>query len=133
MVKVVKTLMTLRGVTQAELSRGAGISMTAMSRYLNETTELRGDSLVRVLSFLGADIDFLVKREINKALGNEEDSHIGDDVRVLLQSLDAISRRTILDTMISTAKKNQTPEVKNASSRIKRFRDSIQTVRRQSC
>lgn len=133
MVKVVRTLMTLRGVTQAELSRGAGISMTALSRYLNEATELRGESLVSVLKALGADVDTLVKREINKALGNEDEGSIGEDVKVLLQNLDPISRRTILDTLISSSQKNQKPEMKNAVSRIKRYRNSIQTVRRMSC
>lgn len=107
--------------------------MTALSRYLNEATELRGESLVSVLKALGADVDTLVKREINKALGNEDEGSIGEDVKVLLQNLDPISRRTILDTLISSSQKNQKPEMKNAVSRIKRYRNSIQTVRRMSC
>jgi transcriptional regulator with XRE-family HTH domain len=133
MVKIVRTLMTLRGVTQSQLANHTGISMTAISRYLNDTSELRSDSLIKILQFLGADIDFLVKREINKALGNHDESSIEEDLRILLLNLDSISKRTMLDTLISSNKKNSTPEIKTAISRVKKYRDSIQTVRRMSC
>lgn len=133
MVKQVKTLMALRGVNQSELSRRAGISVAAVSRFLKEETELRSDSLVKILDILGADIDSLVSREITKALGNEDELSVGEDFKFLLDKSDPITRRTIADTLIGSFKTPKSPELKSRITRIKRYRESIKTVRRTSC
>lgn len=132
MVKVVKTLMTLRGVTQAEVAAATGVTQATLSRYLNEASELRAEHLFKVLKYLGADIDGLVKREINKALGIDDEESLGEDIRVILQSMNPISRRTVVDAILASSK-GQTPESKIAINRIKKFRDSINTVGRVSC
>lgn len=133
MVTLVKTLMALRGTSQSELSKHTGISVTSLSRYLNEVSELRGDALIKVLNYLGADVQSSVKRVINKALGNEEDITIGDDIRLLLEHASPIARKTIADTLISSFKNEKNPDMKNRIHRLKKYKDSIKTVRRMPC
>lgn len=133
MVALVKMLMTARGLNQVEVARNTGVSATAISRYLNESSDLRSDALVKVLNYLGADIDSLVKKEINKVMGVEEDNSLGDDIRYLLDQASPISRKTITDTLIASFKNDKNPDTKIRISKLKKYRDSIKTVRRSAC
>lgn len=133
MVALVKMLMTARGLNQVEVARNTGVSATAISRYLNESSDLRSDALVKVLNYLGADIDSLVKKEINKVMSVEEDNSLGDDIRYLLDQASPISRKTITDTLIASFKNDKNPDTKIRISKLKKYRDSIKTVRRSAC
>lgn len=125
--------MNLRGTSQSELSKNTGVSITALSRYLNGVTELRGDALMKVLSYLGADVDLTVKRVINKALGNEDEITIGEDIRFLLDQASPITRKTVTDTLISSFRNEKNPDMKSRIHRLKKYKDSIKTVRRMPC
>ena len=133
MVALVKMLMTARGLNQVEIARNTGVSATAISRYLNETSDLRSDALVKVLNYLGADVDLLMKREINKVLGTEQDPSPGEDIRYLLDQASPITRKTITDTLISSFKNDKNPDTKIRITKLKKYRDSIRTVRRSVC
>lgn len=125
--------MTLRGVSQADLSRQTGVSVTALSRYFNEATELRSQSFVKLLQFLGANVDDLIKKEINTVIGNDDASSIGEDIRFLLEQSSPITRKTITDTLISSLKNDKNPDTRNRIQRLKKYKDSIKTVRRVTC
>lgn len=125
--------MTLRGVSQADLSRQTGVSVTALSRYFNEATELRSESFVKLLQFLGANVDDLIKKEINTVIGNDDASSIGEDIRFLLEQSSPITRKTITDTLISSLKNDKNPDTRNRIQRLKKYKDSIKTVRRVTC
>lgn len=133
MVALVKMLMTARGLNQVEVARNTGVSATAISRYLNETSDLRSDALIKVLNYLGADVDSLMKREINKVLGAEQDPSLGEDIRYLLDQASPITRKTITDTLISSFKNDKNPDTKIRIMKLKKYRDSIRTVRRSAC
>ncbi|MBS1972624.1 MAG: helix-turn-helix domain-containing protein [Bdellovibrionales bacterium] len=133
MVTLVKTLMTLRGVNQTELSKQTGVSVTAISRFLNNSSELRSEAMLNILSSLGADVTSVVKKEISKALGDEDDLSIGEDIRFLLEQTAPITRKTITDTLIANFRNDKNPDTKNRIKRLRKYRDSIKTVRRQPC
>lgn len=133
MVTLVKTLMTLRGVNQTELSKQTGVSVTAISRFLNNSSELRSEAMLKILSTLGADVTSVVKKEISKALGDEDDLSIGEDIRFLLEQTSPITRKTIADTLIANFRNDKNPDTKNRIKRLRKYRDSIKTVRRQPC
>lgn len=133
MVALVKMLMTARGLNQVDVARNTGVSATAISRYLNESSDLRSDALIKVLNYLGADIDSLMKREINKALGNQDELSLGEDIRFLLEQSSPITRKTVTDSLIASFKNLKSPDTKNRVQRLKKYSDSIKTVRRQSC
>lgn len=130
MVSLIKTLMTLRGVNQAEIAKKSGVSSAALSRYFNESSELRSSALVKLLDTLGADVDRLVKNEINKIIGYDEVLSVGDDIRFLLDKANPITRKMIADTLIASFKTEKGQDTKNRILRLKKYRDSIKTVRR---
>jgi len=132
LVTLVKTLMTLRGVNQSDLSKETGVSVTTISRFLNGSTELKSEALLKILSSLGTDVNSIVKSEINKALGNADDLSIGDDIRYLMEQASPIARKTIAETIISSFKNDKSTDTKNRILRIKKYKDSIKTVRRLS-
>ncbi|GEM_PF-4739491 len=133
MVALVKTLMSLRGFNQTELAKQTGVSVTAISRFLSGASELRSVAMLKILSSLGTDVDSMIKREINKALGNEDEFSIGEDIRFLLDQAPPITRKTMADTLISSLKNDKKADTKYRILRLKKYRDSIQTVRRHSC
>lgn len=133
MVALVRMLMSARGLNQVEIARHTGVSATAISRYLNETSELRADALIKILNFLGADINAIVKKEIGRALGNSEELPIGEDIQFLLSQSSPIVRKTVTDSLISSFKNLKSPDTKNRIQRLKKYSESIKTVRRGTC
>ncbi len=132
MINLVKTLMTLRGVNQSDLSKRTGVSVTAISRYLNENSEIRSEALIRILSALGTDVDAMLKSDINRVIGQDDDKSIGDDIRFLMEKASPIARKTIAETLISSFKNDKSSDTKSRLQRIKRYKESIKTVRRLS-
>jgi transcriptional regulator with XRE-family HTH domain len=130
LVKVLKTLMSLRGLTQVEVAKSAGISRAALVRYLSGDSELQSDSLHRVLAVMGVNVEAFLMREVAKALGADEGYSIGEDLNAILQNAKPIERRTIVDFLVARLKGNNSPETKTRLARIKRFAESIETVRR---
>lgn len=133
MLALVKTLMSLRGVNQSELARQTGVSVGAISRFLSGSSDLRSDSMFKILATLGTNVDSMVKREINKTIGHEDEYSIGEDIRFLLEQASPIARKMIADTLITSLKNNKSLDTKQRILRLKKYRDSIKTVRRQSC
>lgn len=133
LVTLVKTLMSLRGINQTELSKSTGVSVTAISRFLNGNSDLRSDAMLKILSALGTDVGTVMKREINKALGQEDDLSIGEDIRFLLEQSQPITRKTVTDTLIASFKNDKNSDTKQRIARLKKYRESIKTVRRLSC
>lgn len=133
MVTLVKTLMNLHNVSQTELANKSGVSQTVISRYLNETSELRASSLIKMLEVLGVDLEIAMKKAINKSLGQEDELTIGEDIQVLLNQATPIARKTISDTIITSFKNSKSPETKTRILRIKKYRDTIKTVGRIVC
>lgn len=133
MVALVKMLMTARGLNQVDVARNTGVSATAISRYLNDSSDLRADALIKVLNYLGADIDSLMKKEISRVLGTADNITIGEDISYLLEQSSPITRKTIADTLITSFKNNKSSDTKVRVTNLKKYRDSIKTVRRTVC
>ena len=133
MVTLVKTLMTLRGLNQTDLAKHSGISDTAISRFFNQESNMRSEAMFKILSSLGADVSAIMKREIDKSLGREVEFSIGEDIRILINHIPPIARKTITDTLIASLKNDKNLDIKHRIDRLKKYRDSIKTVRRLSC
>ena len=130
---LIKTLMSLQNISQAELSRKSGISTTVLCRYLSGMTDLRSDSLIKVLKVLDIDLELVLKSAINKSLGQEDANSIGEDIQKLLSQASPLMRKTISDTIITSFKNEKSTETKTRILRIKKYRDSIKTVGRVVC
>ncbi|MBL7557611.1 MAG: helix-turn-helix domain-containing protein [Bdellovibrionaceae bacterium] len=130
---LVRTLMNLKGVTQAELAKSSDVSVAALSRFLNGSSELRSNSFIRMLSVLGLNISEVLKKEVSKTMGSEGESSIEEDFKVLLERVSPLERKTISDTLIASLKNEKDPDTVSRINRVKKYRDSIKTVRRKVC
>lgn len=133
MVTLVKTLMTLKGVSQTDISNQTGVSVAAISRFMNGASELRSEALFKILSVLGTDVNYMIKKEINQVIGNNVDISIGEDIKALIEKSSPLNKKTITDTIIASFKNEKDPDTLNRILRIKKYRDSIKTVRRATC
>ena len=133
MVNLVKALMSLRGFNQKELAKKTGVTVSVVSRFLRHETEIQTESLHKMLAALGVDVEKLVQRELTKALGAMDGQSLGEDIGFLIERADPITRKTILETLISSFKSDKSPEFKSRISRVKQFRDTIKTVGRMPC
>lgn len=129
-VTLIRTLMSLRDVNQSKLAKDTGVSVTAISRYLNGTSEVGSDKLVKILSALEIDLDSVVRSDINRALGNEDEFSVGEDIKFLLDKASPITRKTIAETIITSFKNDKSTDTKSRVLRIKKYKDSIKTVGR---
>ena len=127
---LVKALMVLRGVNQSELSKKSGVSMTAISRFLNEESQLRSDAFLKILASLGADLDTVLKVEIKRALSNSDDYSPADDIKILLDKATPKARNTILDAIISSFNNDESVDTRSRLQRIKKYHDSINAINR---
>lgn len=132
-VKLINTLMTLRKIKPADLAKKTKVSKASISKFLNQKSDLRAEALIKILAVLGTDFDSIMMTEINNALGQGKEQSIGEDIRYLLENADPITRKTITDTLIASFKSEKNFEIKSRLQRVKRFKDSIKTVRRVSC
>lgn len=132
-VKLINTLMTLRKIKPADMAKKTKVSKASISKFLNQKSDLRAEALIKILAALGTDFDSIMMSEINNALGQGKEQSIGEDIRYLLENADPITRKTITDTLIASFKSEKNFEIKSRLQRVKRFKDSIKTVRRISC
>jgi transcriptional regulator with XRE-family HTH domain len=124
--------MNLRGINQHNLAIRSGVSKTALSRFLSGSSDIRSDSLIKLMSALGTDLESHLKKEISKSISGFEDQCVGEDIKSVLHGMDAISKKTLVDSVVSHGKSSKAAEVKSAIQRLKKYRDGIKTVRRLS-
>lgn len=132
-VKLINTLMSLRKIKPAELAKRTNVSKASLSKFLNQKSDLRAEALIKILSALGTDFDSIMMTEINNALGQGKQESIGEDIRFLMENADPITRKTIADTLIASFKSEKNHEIKSRLQRVRRFKETIKTVRRVPC
>lgn len=132
MVNLVKTLMSLRGFNQSELARHSGVSFAAISRFLNDHTDIRSEALVKILATLGTDLNLILKEEVSKSLGNTHNSSLGEDLTAMIENSRPITRKTLTDTIIACFKNDKNAIIQARLSKLRSYRDSIQTVKRRT-
>lgn len=101
--KMIDTLIRVRKLTQTEISEQTGISQSNLSKFLNTDCELRSNNLTNLLLVLGIDLKNEIQKQINITIGVQEKEHhtIGAAVETLLNDIDPITARTIIETLSS--------------------------------
>lgn len=113
-------LMRQRGLKQSEVSEQIKINKTNLGKYLRGLSDIRSDSLLRLLKLIGIDIDEDLNLKIREHLeGIRLKKNYGHDIEHVLNSLDKLDRKTILETIISRGKEAGLEE----SDSIKRLQE----------
>ena len=110
-----KVLIRAKDYTLTRLAKESGIGVSRLSQYLAKMSDLRGDSLTKVLKCLDIDVESLVTKQVSSQLGlTEEANHWSDDLVYVLENLSKLERKTILENVIARGKRLPGDRAKSA-------------------
>ncbi len=92
-------LAKLKGLTQEEIAKSCQMSRISVNRFFRNHTEIRAGDLGSMLQTLGIDLENLIDKTIEKQMNghNGKDDPIYYDVATIMQGLDDLTRKTLLD------------------------------------
>lgn len=71
---LMKAQMSLRGMTQAQVSRESGIGTSQLSRIFNGTKSMEFDEIQDICRAIGADVQAVITRGIQMASQSDPDN-----------------------------------------------------------
>ena len=97
--KKLAVLAKLKGLTQEQIAKSCAMSRISVNRFFRSHTEIRASDLGALLCTLGIDLEHQIDRAIEKQMNgsNNVDDPIYYDITTVLQGLDDLTRRTLLD------------------------------------
>ncbi|MEO0337219.1 MAG: helix-turn-helix transcriptional regulator, partial [Pseudomonadota bacterium] len=120
-----KVLIRAKDFTLTKLANESGIGVSRLSQYLAKKSDLRGDSLTKVLKCLDIDLEALVTKKVSLQLGiAEEHTDWSDDMAYILENLSKLERKTILENVIARGKGLPEQRAKEAVERLKAQRQN---------
>lgn len=92
-------LAKLRGLTQEQIANRCKISRISVNRFFRERTEIRAGDFQMLLKTVGIDLDAIIDRAIERQLHGTtiNDDPIHMDIATILNGLDDLTRRTLLE------------------------------------
>lgn len=92
-------LAKLKGMTQEQIAKECQMSRISVNRFFRQHTEIRAGDLASLLGILGVDLAALIDRAIEKQMNGSQtvDDPLYFDVATILQGLDELTRKTLLD------------------------------------
>lgn len=82
--KVVKVLFDLNLLKQKDAATSAGIPLSTLNKFLNNSTTLNTDQLVRLLNLLGINLCEVLRSTIDKELNPDKASALYDIENVIV-------------------------------------------------
>lgn len=120
-----KVLIKAKDYTLTKLAKESGIGVSRLSQYLAKKSDLRGDSLTKVLKCLDIDLESLVTKKVSAQLGlSDEPTHWSDDLAYVLENLSKLERKTILENVIARGKSLQGERAEEALASLKAQRQN---------
>lgn len=100
-----KVLMRAKNMNLSQIAQDSGVNISRLSQYLSKKSDLRSESLIKVLKALGIDIERTVSKsifaEVEKRQPIQSDDTAADDLYAVFAALPRIEKKTILETLIS--------------------------------
>lgn len=126
------TLLSLKGISQAEVSERGQVDRSNLNRYLRGRSDIRTDSFVKVLKVLGIDIDSLLNSEIKIELGEglRTQNQLGKHVENIFRYLDPLVVKTVLETIIAKGRRSSSPEVLASVEKLREYCSNVSTTGR---
>jgi transcriptional regulator with XRE-family HTH domain len=98
--KKLAVLAKLKGLTQEQIAKSCQMSRISVNRFFRSHTEIRAGDLGSLLGTLGINLESLIDRAIEKQMnggGQTAEDPIYYDVATIMQGLDELTRKTLLD------------------------------------
>ena len=117
--ELVRALINLADMNASDIATTADLTPSTVSRYLNAKTDIKSESLLKILKCLGIDLGQILRKELlNKLNGRSIVSRGDDDLLLVMQTLNEIDQKTILNTIIDALPSTAGMEAKEASGRL---------------
>lgn len=119
-------LLGLRGISQSQISEEGGVNKSSLSRFFRGETDIRSKQLIRVLNSIGVDLHQILNQKIDEKLGKEKlITNIGSELETIIQNLDDLMAHTILETIISKAKRVKKTDLKKEIKNLEEYRKNL--------
>ncbi len=119
-------LLGLHGISQSDISNEGGVNKSSLSRFFRGETDLRSKQLIKLLGTIGIDLHQIVNQKIDEKLGKEKPvAHIGGELETIIQNLDDLVAHTILETIISKAKREKKADLKKEIKNLEEYRRTL--------
>ena len=128
-------MMGTRDCSVTRLAQDLDVSRRSLSGYFSGKKDLKAETLVRILDYLGMDLRKMAyKKVLLEMQGVSDDPELQSDLGILLHSLSPLEQRTFLQTLIAKTKTSANDSVAAASSRLsQRLQRRIENKRREVC
>lgn len=116
-----------KGYTQKQIAQICGLSRITIHRYFNGRTDLRSSDLLRILKILAVDVEGEVDQCLGESLAGKEvkKEPVYKDVAIVLQNLNAQTRKTLLEQISWWAKASPGTKLENSNERIQSYIKSL--------
>lgn len=118
--KKLAVLAKLKSLTQDQIAKECQMSRISVNRFFRQHTEIRAGDLALLLQTLGINLESLIDRAIEKQINgtSTQEDPIYYDIATILQGLDDLTRKTILEQVRFWSQQFKSGAEKKASDRL---------------
>ena len=110
-------------VKQVEISNSTGISTSQLNKFLNGNSELNSQNLIKLLCFIGIDINEIINKKIAK-IGNfkiSSDMNPGESFEVLINLMNKTEKKAAIEHLSKISSLAVGPSAKNYINNLKQL------------
>ena len=117
--KKINQILQLKSLNQREVAVHIGASFTALNKFLNGHSALRLNAFVKLLKMLEIDLEqllltLMINLSTERTLKKKELS----DVEILLESIDSVSRKSLIGSLLKLTRNHESEAVQLVRSRL---------------
>lgn len=116
-----KRLFNILGFNHKQFSKVANIPYATVHEFFNSDKNVTLSNFQKILKPLGIDLVDVLEEKINEALGQApKKSREHDDLVALIENLDKLKRRTLLETAINLNKFSRSQKINEIIERVEK-------------
>lgn len=128
---LIKSLMGLNNFSAQDLAKVSDITPATMSRYLSGKTDIKSESLIKILNSLNVDLrDILQKSLVRHFAINSWPETVSKDFETVWESLDELDQKTLLNSAVASVPSLSSERVLTASKALAQYANKLALRRR---
>lgn len=128
---LINTLIQAKNLSQKEVAQKAEVHTSNLSKFLSGETDMRLSTFIKLMETLEVDIISILQSEVDRSLGRSSSNiTVGQAVENLLNEVEPITARTILNSISSRIKNDSNKKIENSLKVLNGFNFSSNKVKR---
>lgn len=128
---LINTLIQAKNLSQKEVAQKAEVHTSNLSKFLSGETDMRLSTFIKLMETLEVDIISILQSEVDRSLGRSSNNiTVGQAVENLLNEVEPITARTILNSISSRIKNDSNKKIENSLKVLNGFHFSSKKVKR---